>query len=201
MLRGPESEFEHRNMPEEEVETMKPVIYALCEPGTRTVRYIGKANDAKQRLRQHIHESRGYLGGRTHRDRWILSVLDRGLRPEVLILLETSISEWRQDEQRFIAGARMLGMPLVNATDGGDGVEGLVHSPQTRLLLSIRGRGRKASEETRRRMSEAKSGVNHPFYGKTLSKSHRQNNSLGHKQAFKALKCLDAVRQLSEGTR
>lgn len=175
-------------------------IYALCEPGTRTIRYIGKANDVKSRLRQHIHEARGMNGGRTHRERWILSVLAKNKRPDALILAEVSREEWKSEECRFILSARMLGMRLTNASEGGDGNQGHIHSSETRAMISRKGKGRKATEVTRHRMSKAKSGVNHPFFGKKQSDSHRRNNRLGQIRAFNAARCRDLVRQLSEGT-
>lgn len=58
-------------------------------------------------------------------------------------------------------GRRDLGTgTLVNLTAGGDGAKGLVHS-----------------EETRQKMSAALSGENSPWYGKKLSKEHRQKLS------------------------
>lgn len=58
-------------------------------------------------------------------------------------------------------GRRDLGTgTLVNMTSGGDGVKGLIHS-----------------EETRQKMSAAKSGENHPMYGKKFSTEHRQKLS------------------------
>jgi len=94
---------------------------------------------------------------------------------------------------------------LVNMTDGGDGVFGLVHSEETRQKISeaLKGeknhmfgktpseetrqkmseanKGKTPSEETRQKMSEAlKGGKNHMF-GKTHSEETRQKMSEAHK--------------------
>ena len=50
--------------------------------------------------------------------------------------------------------------PQFNFTEGGDGSSGFKHS-----------------EETRKKMSEAQKGKNHPMYGKTLSEEHKKKIS------------------------
>lgn len=95
---------------------MRPVfIYALCEPGTRTVRYIGKTERLKKRYREHLSQS---VKSKARIGEWI-----RGLSapPVLVVLCETSKAFWQDDEQVYIRSARALGMDLVNATDGGDG--------------------------------------------------------------------------------
>jgi hypothetical protein len=68
----------------------------------------------------------------------------------------------------FVLGRKDKGTgTLVNKTDGGEGVSGLKHS-----------------ENTRKKMSEAKAGTNHPQYGIRGEKSHRFNQP--HAQSTKA---------------
>lgn len=93
-------------------------IYALCEPGTRTVRYIGKTVSMRNRLRQHLlHSSRldNHLGC------WLRSL--SGEPPNMVRLSTVTEDRSELEERRFISAARTsLGMDLVNGTDGGDGV-------------------------------------------------------------------------------
>lgn len=94
-------------------------IYALCEPGTRTVRYIGLTYDVNMRLQQHVTDT---IKQRTYTGRWLAGIVKGGQAPGLIILSEVSHEEGTTEETRFIRNARMLGMKLTNATDGGEGV-------------------------------------------------------------------------------
>lgn len=61
--------------------------------------------------------------------------------------------------------------PLLNHTDGGDGISGRVTSQATRDKLRRLNKGRVVSEETRRKISEAKKG-------KRLSEEHKRKLSI-----------------------
>ena len=72
---------------------------------------------------------------------------------------------------------------------------GYLNSPETRKKMGAALRGRKHSEETKKKMSEShkkrlQDKTNHSFYGKTLSKTYRENLSkslMGHPAAPKSL--------------
>jgi hypothetical protein len=55
-------------------------IYALCEPVTNEVRYIGATTNIVQRARQHWSGCSGSTG------KWVQELQDHGLRPGVMIL-------------------------------------------------------------------------------------------------------------------
>ena len=87
-------------------------IYALLDPITLELRYIGKANDPKKRLATHLSDSK-------KRDapvcRWIRKV---GV-PKMVVIL-TDCADWQSEERRLISEARADGFRLLNVSDGGN---------------------------------------------------------------------------------
>jgi hypothetical protein len=131
-------------------------VYGLHDPRTGELRYIGKSDNPCGRLAQHMQEARG-----THRCNWVQSLRKIGLKPVLTIIDATPPgSDWPWMERVYIAAARSAGAPLTNGTDGGEGVAGL--SDETRERLRRVHLGRKASPETRARMSAAKKGRRQP---------------------------------------
>lgn len=171
-------------------------IYAIEDPRTRIVRYVGVTFRPKRRLNEHLCRAR--QGGRTHRDCWIRSLLSLDLQP-MLVQLESGTGEWREAERRWIAHYR-LHTKLVNHTDGGEGTPGYVPTPELRAKWSLSRRGRRYaagrrsgmfgkthSPETRARIAaagegrvqppEARAKVSEARRGKPLSPEHREKLS------------------------
>lgn len=77
-----------------------------------------------------------------------------------------------------VLGRKDLGTGILrNRTNGGEGSSGLVHTKKAREQMSKALKGRTLSEETRRRMSEARKGENHPNYGKSLPEETKRKQS------------------------
>jgi hypothetical protein len=72
-------------------------------------------------------------------------------------------------ERGLIRCLRKMGVNLVNATDGGEGVSGLRHSEQSRAQMSAKRVGKSPSEETKTKMSEVRRGQANHFFGKSHS--------------------------------
>jgi hypothetical protein len=92
----------------------KPIttyIYALCEPETGEVRYIGKTDDPRRRHRKHVNSARS--GDRTRQCAWIRDLLARGQRPEMRILRECK-GDGRAEEIEEIAEHLASGVDLLN---------------------------------------------------------------------------------------
>lgn len=165
-------------------------IYALCEPGTRTVRYIGKADAPEKRLQRHLRYNS--IKTETHLGRWLRSLVSKGKIPALIVLAEVPRDSWQEEEIRYIRSARILGLNLTNGTDGGEGGLnptpetvrhmheshlGHVHTPEHNKKISDSltayyelhdspNKGRKASEETKAKKSVAMSGENNPMFGR-----------------------------------
>jgi predicted GIY-YIG superfamily endonuclease len=125
---------------------MGGVIYALCDPDTNEVRYIGQTKDLKHRLCEHF-SARSKL----YRDCWIRS-LERD--PSHFILEECDTREELNEAERFwIDWYRRCGFArLTNLTDGGGGIDGFKHSADARKRISQNHR-RGQSATTRSRIS------------------------------------------------
>lgn len=82
-----------------------------------------------------------------HRSHWLQDLKSRGLVPEIVIFEEIEGEwPWQESERYYIAYARANGWPLVNGTNGGDGVSDL--SPESRERIVKTWKGRKHKPET-----------------------------------------------------
>lgn len=88
-------------------------IYALLDPRTNEVRYVGKAKDPKLRYASHKCV-RGY----SHRANWIRSLQRCGYDPEMVILEESE--DWAESESFWIDYLMSLGARLTNLSKGGE---------------------------------------------------------------------------------
>lgn len=159
-------------------------IYALGDPDTCEIRYIGKSIRPVERLQNHMNEV-----SNCHRSNWLQSLKRAGKRPLMTIIEQiTGDMPWQPSERYWIARGRALGWPLTNNTDGGDGVCGLPqeardrmaatwrgrkHKPETLLKLSAASSARRHSKETRMRMSEVHSGREIKWAGKIAERLRR----------------------------
>lgn len=146
---------------------MSATIYALCDPTTDEIRYIGKtAKRPIERLAEHIREAR--RGRQLHSSAWI-----RALRsPPVMRPLVVVSSDYANEmEIRTITRLRSRGYRLTNLTDGGEGNSGWSPSEATRQkkrLVALRNFangqkppcniGRRATPETRARLRSSHLG-------------------------------------------
>ena len=130
-------------------------IYGLFDQHDK-LRYIGKTvNKPQIRLAEHVSEAR--KGVRNHRCNWIRKMLSDGAVPSI-IEIETVQGNGCEDERLWIALFRSLGADLVNATTGGEGAVGCRPNLETRLKMGAARRGRKHTEETKRKIGESHRG-------------------------------------------
>lgn len=123
-------------------------IYILLDE-TGSIRYVGKTNNPVQRFQYHL-----YTTGRSHKDNWIKSLVDRGHKPVMEIIEEVECEcdeDWHEVEMFYISYMRFLGFNLTNIENGGQGP------------------GR-ITKETRQRMSESRKGKP----GRPLTPQHKE---------------------------
>lgn len=95
------------------------LIYALTEPDTDAVRYIGRSCTGLLRPREHSQRAGRE---RTHKATWIRSLVQTGTMYGVRVLEECSdVRSTIEAEIRWIAEGKRLGWALTNHTDGGEG--------------------------------------------------------------------------------
>jgi hypothetical protein len=150
-------------------------IYALLDPNTAEVRYVGKSVNPALRYASHIHSR---LHPRTHCGKWIRSLAIKGHRPEMVILEDSA--DWHEAEPFWISYFKFLGARLTNHSTGGEmGPIGYTPSHEART---------KMSSSQRRRVSEAKKypllhqGLFRFMYAKPVPMSaesrHKLSNSM-----------------------
>jgi hypothetical protein len=134
------------------------------------MRYIGKALDMRVRYRRHFSRCRHE---HSRKAEWIHELRAAGLEPDTIVLEDCAPSESAAREKYWIARARWRGIPLLNMKHGGqgrldtsaetrkrisEGNKGKGHGPEWRAAHAATLRGRKASVETKAKMSRALTG-------------------------------------------
>ena len=144
------------------------VIYALIDPMTREIRYVGKTS--KQiivRLKKHMNAAKHNNG--SHLFHWLRDLDSKGLTPATKILEEVKRGDdWRERERYWIAYGRKYGWPLTNATDGGDGLTNPTQAVREKLSIAARGNSYASGER-----SEA-------FKERMAQAAKETKNALGH---------------------
>lgn len=107
-------------------------IYTLNDPITNEIRYVGQTcNSLNSRLTQHLKSKGG-----SYRVKWINSLIKKGLKPTINLLVEgLDKNECNSQERFYIKTFREQGIKLVNMTDGGEGSFGFKHTDKTKKLL------------------------------------------------------------------
>lgn len=169
------------------------VIYALKDPRTDEVRYVGKARSLNARMRGHKWDMRNSTK-QTPKVVWLQSLSALPII-EVLEIVPAEL-DWMERERYWIAKYRAAGADLVNVTDGGDSPL-QAHSAGTKALLRelalARGarppsqQGIKATAELRAKLSRlAKERGSTPppmggwNKGQTMSPEFVEKNRLSH---------------------
>ncbi len=112
----------------------KVYIYYLSDPETNEIRYIGQTVKLlKYRLSSHIYDSKRI---RNHRTNWIRSIVNKGLKPNIVLIEEVNKSSYIEREKYWIEYYKNLGFNLVNGTIGGEGSLGAKRSDKSKKLLS-----------------------------------------------------------------
>jgi predicted GIY-YIG superfamily endonuclease len=134
-------------------------VYVLSDD--TGIRYIGVSVDPSNRIKNHIYESTNQKNKSydLRKSRWLRSV-DFKFRSRVIF--SGTEEQCYQKEIDLIALSRQKGIRLVNSTSGGDKppkISELANFDEIKNKIKQKAKGRKASEETKKRMSDAHKGI------------------------------------------
>lgn len=122
-------------------------IYYIIHPVTNEVRYIGQTTKTtKYRLQTHINSSKLKDSNlsKTPLGKWILKLLNNGLKPEIILIEEVPLEKLNDTEIKYIKEGRQK-YRLLNVADGG--------------VIQGRKKGSKQSKEFCERQSKERSGL------------------------------------------
>lgn len=166
-------------------------IYFLRDPKNPIKGYVGKANDPKDRLKDHLKDNKP-----CYRTNWIRALKFEGLKPQLEILDEVPYDAWEFWEREYIRIFRAIGFHLTNGTDGGDGLS----NPTEETRAKMRGNknavgnsgflGKKHSEESKEKNRQA-------HLGKVPTDEQRQKNREGQFRRLKRKNCASIYRGVS----
>lgn len=140
-------------MDEEKVN--KVYIYGLYDTIDKRIFYVGMTKDLERRLYLHIRD--GKLNRKSKKkSEYIAELLSRGVLPEIVTLEEVTETNWQQREIYHIAQYDNL----TNSAPGGgaypDVWKGRKHTEETKRKMSERSKGKVFSAETIQKMKYAK---------------------------------------------
>lgn len=121
----------------------KYLIYALVDPNTNEIRYIGRSSNKLKRPKSHWQDPK-VRNRRDYCHNWIRSIAP--IRPEILVLESWHVAtndEINESEVFWIAYYKSIGSKLTNLTVGGEGSSGVKRSAETRAKLSRARTGKK----------------------------------------------------------
>lgn len=113
-------------------------IYALTDPFTSEIRYVGKSIAPRKRLRGHIIAARNHAYDH-HTSRWIRKLLEAGAEP-IMKILEAVPPEddWRESERAWVKAFEESGARLTNSTAGGEGLDYRNPEDKARYIENLR---------------------------------------------------------------
>lgn len=140
-------------------------IYALCDPDTDDIRYIGQTYRSLEiRLKEHIYDCIRRPRS-THKVNWINKLISQNKLPKIKLIECVSIELATDAERHWISSLLKEGYDLVNSTQGGEFCTN----------------GSKLSEDTKKHMSkiakERSTGESNSMWGKKHKDSSKKKMS------------------------
>lgn len=112
----------------------KYLIYALQDPITFEIRYIGKSMSGLDRPKS--HNNLNQLQAKSYKNNWVKSLISNGYKP-IIKIIQYIINPIELDEAEiyWISYFKNLGCPLTNSTLGGKGRFGFKLSKESKQKI------------------------------------------------------------------
>jgi hypothetical protein len=155
------------------------VVYGLYD-ASGELRYVGQTTKTpEKRLQEHLQPSSLVKSG--HKNNWLRSMLDSGIRPYTDVICSTdNVEDMNNAERYWISYFRQAGCRLVNDVDGGEGLRN--PSLETRAKMSAAKLGKPSNRLGIPVSESAKNKLRLANLGKKLSEITRSKMSLAHRQ-------------------
>lgn len=132
------------------------IIYALQDPNTYEIRYIGKS--MRGLYRPNLHLLPCYYNSPRHETyplyRWIRKLARKSYTPNIIIVQSFENKEHLNEAEKYWISYFKNQYPLLNTTIGGDGSLGYKYTQEQRNNLSKIRKNIPKSESFKKRMSE-----------------------------------------------
>lgn len=138
-------------------------IYALLDPTTSEIKYVGKSENPKKRFQYHVGNF-----GNTQVGKWVNELKQKSELPLLIVLDEVNYDEWEFWERYWIAQSKAWGFKLLNVSIGGRGTVGLVHSNETKRKIGDSSIKMWQRPEIKNNFIEKVSGTNNAMSDKTV---------------------------------
>lgn len=153
-------------------------IYALICPISKEIRYIGITRySLEKRLKEHIGENKT----KTHKQKWIQSLVKNNLCPSIVLIDIADNNSWVEKEKFYIKLFKENGFRLTNTSEGGEGGGNKNHNHTNEWKI-------KASERMKERNKLHPLGKE--FYEKLNSKKRKKVQGVdkfGNKKEYKSI--------------
>lgn len=128
-------------------------IYVLIDPRDRRIRYVGWTYNVTDRYKRHLRDK-----NKTHKAHWIQLLRTNKLKPLINVIESGEGDNWAERETYWIEYYKSQGANLTNMSNGGEGLSGYTAMQETRELQRLKALGRKASDETKMKLSQMRKG-------------------------------------------
>ena len=88
------------------------VIYGLIDPNTKELRYVGKTDCLRARIKGHYSSQE--LNDGKDKSNWLLSLVNNGQRAEIIIIEDNVIDNYKEAERYWIQYFQAQGAKLTN---------------------------------------------------------------------------------------